>query len=262
MIIVVIAGLIITGYTAVTKDGSHPPVTLALLREIIGNARGEVAMLWAVFTGTLIAILLAVGQRILNLREAMDGWMDGAKSILTAPVILVLAWGIGNVCRDLGTATYIVGLLEGKLMPCLIPLASFIIGCITAFSTGTSYGTIAILMPVAVPLVYSLSGGDTGNLLFATIGAVITGSVFGDHCSPISDTTIMSSMACASDHIDHIKTQIPYALTVAAITGLTGFIPAALNVHPLISILLGMVMVFAVVRFAGKKVDGISIEEI
>lgn len=149
-----------------------------------------------------------------------------------------------------------LSVLDGKVSAGIIPMAVFLLGCIIAFSTGTSWGTTAILMPIAVPLVYQLSGGDTGTILFATIGAVFTGAVFGDHCSPISDTTIMSSMASASDHIDHVKTQIPYSLTCAVIALLVGYLPAAIfGMNPFLSLIIGLGLAFTVVRLYGKEVE-------
>ena len=175
--------------------------------------------------------------------------------MVIALLIIVMAWAIGNLCRDLGTATFLVGILAGKISPILIPPAVFGIGCIIAFSTGTAYGTVAILMPIAVPLAYQLSGGEVGGLLFSTMGATFTGAVFGDHCSPISDTTILSSMATASDHLDHVKTQMPYAVTVAFIAIITGFIPAAAGLNPVVSILFGAASSVLVLGVAGKRVD-------
>ncbi|EOC99275.1 Na+/H+ antiporter NhaC family protein [Caldisalinibacter kiritimatiensis] len=210
----------------------------------------------ASFSGSIVALALVLGQKILTFKEAIEAWIDGAKSLVIAIMVLVLAWGIGSVCKDLGTAKFLVGVLDGKVPAGIIPIAVFILGCIIAFSTGTSWGTTAILMPIAVPLVYQLSGGDTGNILFATIGAVFTGAVFGDHCSPISDTTIMSSMASASDHIDHVKTQIPYSVTCAIIAIMVGYIPAAiLDINPLISIIIGYILAALVIKLYGKEVE-------
>ncbi|MTI68161.1 MAG: Na+/H+ antiporter NhaC family protein, partial [Firmicutes bacterium] len=188
-----------------------------------------------------------------------EAWIDGAKSLVIAIMVLVMAWSIGSICKDLGTAKYLVGILGGKVPATIIPMAVFLLGCIIAFSTGTSWGTTAILMPIAVPLVYQLSGGDTGVLLYATIGSVFTGAVFGDHCSPISDTTIMSSMASASDHIDHVKTQIPYSLTVAIIALAVGYLPAAIfKIPPVVSIILGLAISFVIIKVYGKKVEDLD----
>lgn len=264
VIVMVIAGLYINGRAAVMAGSDEAliqavkasPFAGEVLRQVIGNANAAVAMMWASYTGSIVAFALVLGQKILTFREAMDAWVDGAKSLMIALMVLVLAWGIGGICKDLGTAQYLVGILDGKISATILPLTVFILGCFIAFATGTSWGTTAILMPIAVPLVYQLSGGDTGIILNATIGAVFTGAVFGDHCSPISDTTIMSSMASASDHIDHVKTQIPYALTVAAIAVLVGYLPAALiGINPLISIVVGLAACYGVIQVVGEKVE-------
>ena len=256
-------GLYFDGYKVIMSEGSSElihmvkasPYSLHILGEVIGHSHVDKALMWAVFTGTLTAMALVILQGILTLKETMNAWIDGAKSMVIALLIIVFAWGIGSLCKDLGTAVYLVGILEGKMPPGLIPLSVFIIGCIIAFSTGTSYGTMAIMMPIAVPLSYHMSGDVVGSLLFATIGATFTGAVFGDHCSPISDTTIMSSMACASDHLDHVKTQMPYAVTVAIIAVLVGFIPSAYNINPFVLLLTGAGMAYLIIRLIGKKAE-------
>lgn len=264
VIVVLIAGLYTNGRAAVLSSGDEAliaavkatPFAGDVLRQVIGSANTSVAMMWAAYSGSIVAFLMVLFQRILTFSEALEAWTDGAKSLMIALMVLVLAWGIGGICKDLGTAKYLVGILDGKISASVLPLAVFLLGCFIAFATGTSWGTTAILMPIAVPLVYQLSGGDTGVILNATIGAVFTGAVFGDHCSPISDTTIMSSMASASDHIDHVKTQIPYSLTVAAIAVLVGYLPAAMfGISPLISLVLGFACCYGVVRFVGKEVE-------
>jgi Na+/H+ antiporter NhaC len=128
----------------------------------------------------------------------------------------------------MGTADFILSITESWITPKLLPLIIFFSAGVIAFSTGTSWGTFGIMMPIAVPIAFSLSGGVVNPMVLATISAVAGGGVFGDHCSPLSDTTILSSMGAASDHIDHVKTQIPYALTAAGLAMViyigTGFI--------------------------------------
>ena len=263
IVVMIVVGLIADGYSRIMSSSDieliqtlkNSPYSIYMLGEIIGQSQVDRALMWAVFTGALVSLALVVGQRILSLREAMNAWTEGAKSMVIALLIIVFAWGIGSLCKDLGTAVYLVGILEGKVAPGLLPPAVFIIGCVIAFSTGTTYGTTAILTPITVPLAYYMGGNEAGQLLYATMGATFTGAVFGDHCSPISDTTIMSSMACASDHLDHVKTQIPYAVTVAVIAILAGFIPAAFGVNPFVSLLLGIGLSFVVVRSFGKRVE-------
>ena len=135
----------------------------------------------------------------------------------------------------------------------LIPAILFLVSCCVAFSTGTSYGTTAIMIPIAFPLAMGVTGGQMDSLAIATIAAVTCGAIFGDHCSPISDTTIMSSMGSASDMMDHVKTQTPYAITVAIVAVAVGFLPAAAGVSPLIIIPVGIAVLILIVRFIGKS---------
>lgn len=264
VVVMVIVGLYLSGRSAILSGDdaglierlTNSPMAFTTIRDVIGSANAAVAMMWASFTGSIVAFAMVIFQKILTFEEAMTAWIDGAKSLVIAIFVLVMAWGIGSMCKDLGTANYLVGLLAGKISAGVIPLVVFILGCIIAFSTGTSWGTTAILMPIAVPLAFTLSGGETGTILYATIGAVFTGAVFGDHCSPISDTTIMSSMSAASDHIDHVKTQIPYSLTVAIIAVVVGYLPAAMiGINPFISLLIGYALAFAAITIMGKEVE-------
>lgn len=261
VVFMVIIGLYISGRSAILGGDdtelinrlTNSPLAFTTIRDVIGSANAAVAMMWASFLGSIVAFAMVLVQKILTFEEAMNAWIDGAKSLVIAIFVLVMAWSIGSMCKDLGTAKFLVSILEGKIGASIIPLAVFVLGCLIAFSTGTSWGTTAILMPIAVPLVYSLSGGDTGTILYATIGAVFTGAVFGDHCSPISDTTIMSSMSAASDHIDHVKTQIPYSLTVALIAVVVGYLPAAvIGLNPLISLIAGYGLAFLTIKLIGK----------
>ncbi len=264
VVLVVLVGLYVNGKgTILGGDDAEmiakitaSPLSFYAVQQAIGNADASVVVSWASFAGSLVAILLVISQGILTLREAVDAWVDGAKSLMIAAIVLILAWGIGALCDKLGTANYLVSILQGNVPASIIPFAVFLLGCFIAFSTGTSWGTTAIMMPIAVPLVYKLTeGGDPGRLIFVTVGAVFTGAVFGDHCSPISDTTIMSSMASASDHIDHVKTQMPYAITCAVIAVVVGYVPAAFNLHPLISLVVGIGAGWAIIRFVGQEVE-------
>jgi Na+/H+ antiporter NhaC len=133
--------------------------------------------------------------------------------MILANLILVSAWSISAICGQVGTANYVIGISEGVIRPWILPALIFVIGGFIAFSTGTSWATMGIVIPIALPLAYSL-----GVPLHIATAAVLTGSIFGDHCSPISDTTVLSSTFAGSDHLDHVKTQMPYALLVASVT--------------------------------------------
>jgi len=176
-------------------------------------------------------------------------------------LILILAWSIGSVTSELHTADYLVQVLRGTIEPHWLPVLTFVIAAIISFATGTSWGTMAIMMPLVIPLGHTLSldallnTTDQQIILHGVISSVLAGAVFGDHCSPISDTTILSSMASACDHIDHVRTQLPYALLAAVVGMLVGDIPTAFGMSPWISILLGSGMLIGVLYFLGKRVD-------
>ncbi|MBA1335810.1 MAG: Na+/H+ antiporter [Firmicutes bacterium] len=251
--VVPILTLVVVAFVGMWYNGGglELPGNFEGIREAFGNADASVVLIWAAITGGLVAIIMAVAQKILTLGEGFDAWVDGAKSLVITAIILTLAWSLGSVTGDVGTADYLVGVVTEALPASLLPLLVFLISCVIAFATGTSWGTMAIVVPLAVPL----ANAYTAALILPTMGAVLTGSVFGDHCSPISDTTIMSSMASASDHMDHVKTQIPYAVTTAVVAALFGFIPAGLGMNPIISLVAGAVVLWAIVKFVGKNVE-------
>src|SRR5690606_8528406 len=188
--------------------------------DVVGAGNSFSALLWASFTGCVVAMVMAVSQRALTLSQAIDAWMGGLRAMLLAIVILVLAWGLGGVTEALGAGTYLAQQLQGSLPLPLLPVLVFLVAAGISFATGTSWGTMAILFPIVVPLAVAMgagvnfAGGEEYTILLGVISSILAGSIFGDHCSPISDTTVMSSMASSCDHIDHIRTQLPYAMLV------------------------------------------------
>lgn len=162
------------------------------------------------FLGSVACMAMMVINKTKTLGEAYDMYMRGVKEIVFILLILVLAWTLGSVCKKVGTAAFIVEIAKGNIAGWMIPAILFLTGALISFATGTSWGTFAILIPLAIPMAYGLDAP-----LLVCIGAVLSGGLFGDHCSPISDTTILSSMGANCDHIDHVRTQIPYAATVA-----------------------------------------------
>lgn len=179
---------------------------------VTGGAKPMEAFMLAVFA---LGIIMRIQGVPLN--EITNTAMSGIKGIMPAVIILAFAYALNDLSAALNTADYIVSISESWLTPGLLPMLVFMIAGIIAFSTGTSWGTYAIMIPISVPLAFSFSGGELAPVVYATLAAVAGGGVFGDHCSPLSDTSILASTGAASDHIDHIKTQMPYALLVAAI---------------------------------------------
>jgi len=168
----------------------------------------------------LAAIMSGIVMRIqgVPLDEITNTAMSGIKGIMPAVVILAFAYALNDLSASLNTADYIIAVTESWLTPTLLPLLAFLITGFIAFSTGTSWGTYAIMIPIAVPLAFAFSGDELTTVVYATIAAVSGGGVFGDHCSPLSDTSILASTGAASDHIDHVKTQLPYAALIAGIS--------------------------------------------
>ena len=176
------------------------------------NGSGSTSVFWAVLVGLGAGAIAYRVQGIMNLREITDQFMKGTGGLVSLALLMVLAFAIGDTCKVLGTGTYVAGIAKAWVNPGLVPALIFLVSCFIAFATGTSFGTFAIMIPISVPMI-SLVGAHPGLV----IGAALGGGIFGDHCSPISDTTIISSMASACDHIDHVNTQIPYALTAAGV---------------------------------------------
>lgn len=257
--VLVTAGIAIwlTGTEALAAEG----VTGYGLQEIVTSSDSYVSLLWASVAGCVTGIVLAVARGILTLGSAIGAWIAGLKSMVLAIVILVLAWCIGDVTAELHAAQYLVQVLQNVLNPSLLPTLTFVVAGVMAFATGTSWATMAVLMPLVIPLSHALAEGAglavavSDPILMGVVGAVLAGAVFGDHCSPISDTTVLSSMASACDHLDHVRTQLPYALSAAGIAILLGILPTSFGVPPGIALIAGIAAAVLVVRFAGARIE-------
>ncbi|HIM27235.1 MAG TPA: Na+/H+ antiporter NhaC family protein [Candidatus Marinimicrobia bacterium] len=253
VLVITICGLFITGIEGL--DNGSPKT----IRNIIGNSNANASLIWGSFLAGFIAIIMSVSGGLLSLIKAMDAWISGVRSMVMACIILVLAWTIGDVCADMKTAEYIVDLTSGFLTPALLPAVTFFTAAVISFSTGSSWATMSILVPVTVPMSIQLLGGE-GNqvvqdpIFLSTFAGVLSGSVFGDHCSPISDTTVLSSTASGSDHIDHVRTQLPYALISGVIALLAGYIFTGLGISLIVSLSVGLVLVIGVLKIFGKPI--------
>jgi Na+/H+ antiporter NhaC len=234
--------------------GGWPEVSMA---QAIGEGSSSKALVWGSFGSVFLTMVLYKLQGLAKLERLFKGYMEGMMSIFVGTIILVFAWGIGSAIKEVGTASYLVGIAGDVLSPSWIPVISFVTGAAISFCTGTSYGTMAILMPIVVPLVFRVSvtaGIDPMTFIIPTIGAVFGGSVWGDHCSPISDTTIMSSMFTGSDHIDHVNSQIPYALTAAS-GAIAGYVGVAFGLPAVANILIAIVVACLVFRLFSKPIQ-------
>ena len=224
------------------------------LRAIVGAASSSAAILWATGAGCLVALALSVGSGALSFGKSIEAWMSGMRSMLFAAVILVLAWSLGAVCRDLDTASFLIGAVGDWIAPAWIPATVFIMAALVSFATGTSWGTMAILFPLAIPLAHQIAPGNE-TILLGTVSSILAGSVWGDHCSPISDTTVLSSMATSCDHMDHVRTQLPYALFIGGVSLLCAELPVAAGWYgPWAGLLVGAVVMIAVFELVSRPV--------
>jgi len=253
------SSLLLSGDPLATKSFFKILFSATLLKDlgtIVSSADSFKVLLWASLMGVVTALTLAYAQKILKLRESISALVQGMKSMMMAIVILVLAWSLGVVLVELNTADFLVSLISASLDFHLFPALVFIFSALIAFSTGTSWGTIGIMYPLVIPITIGLMRGlpDMKFFLVLTVSSVLAGAVFGDHCSPISDTTIMSSMASSCDHIDHVKTQIPYALTVAFIALFVGILPVSFGFPYIICLFLSITLLTLALFFFGKVV--------
>ena len=209
MIFMMIISLAYTGWGKVEAAESF----MDHFSKAMGRGSGSSAVLYAVTSSILVAMVLYRVQGIMKIRKMIELILKGISELMPLALLMMLAFAISHVCNELGTGAYVAGITEGWLSPQLLPAVVFVLSSFIAFSTGTSWGTFAIMISIALPMAQIHDAN-----LYLVIAATMGGGVFGDHCSPISDTSIISSMASASDHIDHVRTQLPYALVTGLAT--------------------------------------------
>jgi len=248
LIVALLTGLYVTG------EGET-------INQIIGGADPYKAMMWASFIGALTAAGMTIGQRILSVHETVDAWYGGARATLFGMIVLVLAWSMGDISTALNAKGYLISILGDAIPAAWLPVTVFLLAAITAFATGTSWGTMGILVPLVIPLTWAVMtvSGMTElsdmHIMYSSVACVLAGAVWGDHCSPISDTTVLSSIASGCNHIEHVRTQIPYALIVGGIAVAFGTVPSGYGVPPWVSLLVGGVIMWATLRFFGRSAD-------
>ena len=243
------AGLLITG------SGDS-------IQEILGSADSYLALMWASLLGVGCAVTITTARRILTLNQTVDAWFEGVRTTLIAVIVLALSWTLADIVQSLDTAEYIIGISGDWLPLFLLPSVSFVLGGIVAFTTGTSWGTMGILMPLMLPLAWSLltgsgDGGMAGQMYIfhGSVAGVLAGAIWGDHCSPISDTTIISSLASDCDHIEHVRTQLPYAMTAGLCALFLCTLPVGLGVPWWLCLLVSFAAVAGVLKVLGKSTE-------
>lgn len=232
------------------------PFTLSKFANAYGQAEGYVPQILvasSVLASLVAAFTYAYSKRAHSDESRSGGtistFLSGVREIAKPVWVLIAAWMLGAAIGQLGTAAWLSELLQGRLNVALLPAGIFLLGALISFSTGTSWGTMGILMPLAIPVIFTLTEGavdmERERLVVAAIGAVFSGAVFGDHCSPFSDTTIVSSIAAGVEPLDHVRTQLPFALIAAAVALLLGFVPLGLGMPAVSCLLLGCFLLLA-----------------
>ncbi len=262
----VLLGGIAVGFWLTGRAGTDAPSPS--LWQIISHAESNRVLLVASFLASMTAILTALITGSLSLGAAVAAWLDGARSMLLGTVILVLAWSVAMVCdaEHLNTAGYLVEMTTGRLDIAWMPAVAFLLSAVVSFATGSSWATMGLLIPLVISVTYGLLVGDSSSLagidaerdplMLASIGGVLAGGIFGDHCSPISDTTVLSSAASDCDHLSHVATQLPYALCVGLLALIIGCVPVGFGLPWTISLPLGIAALWGIVRFVGRPVAG------
>jgi len=231
------------------------------IKDILGTADTFSALMHSTLLSAFVAAVLSVGQRILSLNETFEAWYIGLKFMMMGLLVLVLAWALADISKELHTADYIVSILGDKIPIQILPTVVFFIAAVTAFGSGSSWGVMAILMPLVIPLCWAVMenhggpGPENIHILYSTIACVLTGAVWADHCSPISDTTILTSMASGCDLMDHVRTQMPYALIAGAIALFVGTLPAGFGAPWWLLLGLGFMSLFIIINTYGKPTD-------
>ena len=251
MTLAIMAGLYVTGEGETVSD-------------IVGSANSYQALMWASIISVLVAAVMTLSQRLLSLDELVDAWVSGARFTFLAMIILVLSWAMAEISSELHTADFLIASLGDRLPMGILPTLVFVLAAFTAFSTGSSWGAMGILLPLVVPLSWAVLGAPDGAnqeflyIFYASVSCVLAGAVWGDHCSPISDTTVMSSLSAGCDHIEHVRTQMPYALLVGVTSIVLGTLPVSFGMPWWLGFLLGAGLLALALRRIGQEVDTAS----
>lgn len=256
-----LGGLILFHVTGLWVDGNGPArlaeggslLSWVYWRNVISSAQhSHLILLGAAVFGMTLALLCGGLLGSLRVSHLHRCFYRGGKRAATPTVILILAWSLKNCCDNLGTGEFLTTLLAERISPQWFPPILFFVACVTSFATGTSWGTMAILIPTAIPIAFALDGQVYGLTTMISLGAVLDGAIFGDHCSPISDTTIMSATASSCDLMQHVRTQLPYSLLVAAVALLCAYVPSAAGLAPGWSLGLAVLVIVAFLVVLGR----------
>ena len=251
----------VVAMTLAIKGGLYVTGEGETVSDIVGSANSYQALMWASIISVLVAVVMTLSQRLLSLDEVVDAWVSGARFTFLAMIILVLSWAMAEISSELHTADFLIASLGDRLPMGVLPTMVFVLAAFTAFSTGSSWGAMGILLPLVLPLSWAVLGArDSADpehlyILYASVSCVLAGAVWGDHCSPISDTTVMSSLSAGCDHIEHVRTQMPYALLVGVASIVLGTLPVSFGMPWWLGFLLGAGLLVLTLRWLGQVVD-------
>ncbi|MBZ6493387.1 Na+/H+ antiporter NhaC family protein [Natrinema longum] len=226
--------------TAVDNDG-----LVQVLVDVVGAGDFAAALVWGSFAMVATLILFGLAYDLFDLGDGVETVLDGFALMLTAVTILVLAWSISAVAEELGTGSYVAGIAEGVVSPAVLPIVVLLVSAFVAFTMGSSWATMGIVTPISIRVAYELTG--TFELMPVMVGAVFSGAIFGDHSSPISDTSVLSATFTGADLIDHIRTQLYYAGTVLFVVIVCYALYGFLGVSPVLFLPLGVVLLVGLV---------------
>ncbi|HEB7543748.1 TPA: Na+/H+ antiporter NhaC family protein [Campylobacter coli] len=265
LIVLAILGFYFNGLSTLEGEellkANANPLSFETLRLAFGSANSSVVLFQAALFAAIVAIFIGVYRKIFNFKEAVETWIYGWKTMIFTIVLLLFAWSLSSIVKELGTPEFISSLLADKLPEFILPATIFAFASLISFAIGTSYGTMGILMPLAVPLAYKVAQINAMDMdamhhyMVINISCVLTGAIFGNHCSPISDNVILSSMSAKCDHMEHVRTQIPYALFICVISLFAGYIPVSLGLSVWLVLPLNLILIAFLLRIIGKKVS-------
>lgn len=265
----VLVGILLVGSRRLERSSSEVDYfSLAGLREIFGITVYDpslpdggpgvpLVLFWAAVAGGVVALLLPVVQRILKPSEAGIAYLGSLPTLGVTLFILPMAWAMKTICESLGTSYYLLSLVGDSLPLAAVPLLTFVLAAGMSFAMGTSWGTMGVMIPIMLPFAWTLGVGDAHQMaiFILTAAAVLDGAIFGDHCSPISDTTVLSSVATGCDHLHHVATQLPYALATMVLASVTGYSCVAFfGFSPIVFYVLFPVGAYGVLRLFGRRV--------
>jgi Na+/H+ antiporter NhaC len=265
MSVTMACGIVVDGRSKIMEQ--DPDRSISMM-DILSATDTSKVLIWSTLLASVSAIALCVSLKRLCLEGAVEAWVEGIRVVVPGLLILIFSWSVGEMSAQIHVGAFLTSFLGSSVPPSIFPALVFVTGALISLATGSSWGTMSILFPMVVPVAAHMGGLVHGHpaaaapdVVVAAVAAILTGSIFGDHCSPISDTTVFAAIASSCDLMSHVKTQMPYAITIALVSVacylFTGFV--SINIAPLV-VLIGSVICCLIIRFAGTEVENFQFE--